>query len=340
MTAVLPPTSSAPVPLRDWLTTAGTLLEERRAHPRDLVENLVAQGGSWSPRDGLVFVAGRVAEAARTDLRLACALIHHVTGVMLLDSGGAGAPPGGDLLAGSVESTIASSPVPGHPATVSSARRVVSSGQVRLCCPPAAHDGTLIVLDRSRRVLAVPMVQDDGGSVTVRRDRPDGWRIELSSAPAVAYAALPEALDQHVHTLCAVLEAAAWYGALTRLGDGLLAQVQHQGLDDHAALVRTAEVEAILGATWGSIRDAATVWQRGQSSVRTAAHSAARARTLTRMAASSVLFSYVPIEDDVARQQRVSVESRERLVRWLGRGDPHEDARALAALLVDEGPSW
>jgi hypothetical protein len=120
-------------------------------------------------------------------------------------------------------------------------------------------------------------------------------------------------------------------------GDG---GVGHPPGGPQAAMTHLAETDAMLSAIWGSIRDGVAVWERGLSSLRTARHHAARARTLTRLAASSVLFGYVPLEDEAARRTGLTPQVRESLVAWMARSDLDTDSKVVAEAVLQDGPSW
>jgi hypothetical protein len=344
MTALLP----TPVSLRDWLTSVSSLLDDRRVQPGELAHDLVLLSGSWNPVDGASLLAGRVAETARTDLRLACTMIHHAAGSALLGYAGrthASASTDDSLLVGLTDVAHVSG------GTTDAAATVRVTGSVGLCCEPGRDDTTLVLVEDVReRVLVVPIAERAAGVAVTRR--PGGTlRLDLDDAGATALAPLrPPRLEQ-VRLITGVLEAAAWYGALTRLADRLLEQARVEAGDTDAAAGgagarradaggRLAEVETILSSTWGAVRDAVAVWERGESSLLTARHHAARARMMARLAATSVMFGYVPHEDEAAGSGRLPPALREHLVGWLGRSDASADEAAVTTSLLRDGPSW
>jgi hypothetical protein len=86
--------------------------------------------------------------------------------------------------------------------------------------------------------------------------------------------------------------------------------------------------------------DAVSVWEWGPSAWATQVHHVVRARTLTRLAASSVLCSYPSIEDVVYGSGSASPAMREDLARWLGRDGSAGDSAVVADAVLAEGPSW
>jgi hypothetical protein len=135
-----------------------------------------------------------------------------------------------------------------------------------------------------------------------------------------------------------MLESAAWYGALTRIADGLVSASRADDMADHGNLA-LAEADALLSATWAAIREAAHLWDRG-GSISTALHLTARARTLARTSAATLLAGYVPDEYQHARRDPGASESREYLVAWMSRRAWSVDIDIVAGSLRSEGPSW
>lgn len=325
--------SLSPLPLHDWLSAMSPLLSERRARPADLAHDLVAQGGSWNPRRNPLAVASRTAETARLDLTLACAMIHHARAALVLDVCGAGQVVNGNLLWGLLEP--GASARPGDVWTV--------SGSLETCCRPPAHNVTYVVLDHARgHVLTVAMNEpEQRAHVVVRASRPDGRvPVELVEAPARMRGPFTDAVLSQAASFGRVLEVAAWYGALTSLADAVLAGLRVAGRDEMRLRTSVAEMDALLSAAWASIRDAVAAWERGPNAAATLVHHVARARTLTRVAATTVLFAYTPIEDAANRGVGSSPNLREELARWMGRADLDSDSTVVAEAVLSEGPSW
>ena len=326
-------TSPSPLPLHDWLSAMSPLLSERRARPADLAHDLVAQGGSWNPRSGPLAVAGRMAETARLDLTLACAMTHHVRAALMLDVCGAGAVVNGTLLWGMLGTGACARPGEGW--TV--------SGSLDTCCLPPGQSLTYVVLEHERgHVLTVPVDDaDQRRSVVVSGSAPDGRaRIDFEAAPARMQGPVTDATLTQVEAFGRVIEAAAWYGALTSLADALVASLQVATIDKKRLRTSVAEVDALLSASWAAIRDAVAVWERGPNAAATLVHHVARARTLTRVAATTVLFAYTALEDSAARGDGPSPQLREDLARWMGRADLDADSAVVAEAVLAEGPSW
>ena len=90
--------SASPEPaVREWLVSATNLLRERRTEPRNAAQFLLAQGHEWNPLRAPHAVAGRVADTARASLPLACAMIHHSQGALLLSLSGTSTNDPGEL---------------------------------------------------------------------------------------------------------------------------------------------------------------------------------------------------------------------------------------------------
>lgn len=324
--------SLAPRSLHDWLSAMSPLLSERRALPADLAHDLVAQGGSWNPRRNPLSVVSRTAETARLDLTLACAMTHHARAALLLDVCGAGQVVNGTLLWGML----------GDGASARPGERWTVSGSLETCCRPPEHNVIYVVLDHERgHVLTVTTDPEQRGQVDVGPADPDGRaRVALVAAPARMRGPFTDETVTQVAAFGRVLEAAAWYGALTSLADALVARLRATGGEDARLRTNVAETDALLSAAWGSIRDATSVWERGPSSAATRVHHVARARTLIRVAATTVLSSYTPLEDGPSRGDRASPQLREELARWMGRAELDADSAVVAEAVLREGPSW
>lgn len=326
-------TFPAGLPLRSWLDSVSPLITERRTTSCDLARDLIAHGQyAHSRLDGLR-EAGRIAEMARTDLGLACAMLHHSQAVVMLQAAGAGQMVNGTLLWG----------LPGPGLRAEDAAPRTLHGRVSACCAPPAGDAIYVVVDHKRgHLLTVDLVGDQPVGASRSHGASSSTApasVELDGAQAVPRGRLSPDSLAHCVVYGRLLEAAAWYGALTRLCDGTLA-TPHSGHGDEHATTHLAETDAVLSATWGAIRDAVSVWERGASSLRTARHHAARARTLTRLAASSVVFGYVPVEDAASRHGGPAPALRESLVAWMARSDLDADARVVADAVRTDGPSW
>jgi len=341
------PTTSAPTtsgpPLRVWLDSVSALISERRSNPQDLAHDLVAQDAFVSPRGNALRQAGRVAETARTDLSLACAVVHHSQAALLLGEAGAGQLVNGTLLWG----------LTGRGLHAHRRSPVALDGRATTCCKPPTSDVLYVVVDREcGHLLTVDTDGDQpaGALATAAPASGTATVLELRRARAVVRGSISTHSVAHTLTYGRLLEAAAWYGALTRLADGMLSAFAASDADEEAggdalggsraAMTHLAETDAMLSAIWGSIRDGIAVWERGLSSLRTARHHVARARTLTRLAASSVLFGYVPLEDEAARRTGVTPEVRENLVAWMARSDLDTDSTVVAEAVLRDGPSW
>jgi hypothetical protein len=325
--------SLSPLPLHDWLAAMSPLLTERRARPADLAHDLVAQGGSWNPRRNPLAVASRTAETARLDLTLACAMIHHARAVLVLEACGAGRAVNGNLLWGLLEPGASARPGDGW--TV--------SGSLESCCRPPEHSVTYVVLDHARgHVLTVAVNEPEQRThVGVGASRPDGRvPVELVEAPAHMRGPFTDAVLNQAASFGRVLEVAAWYGALTSLADAVVAGLRVASHDEKRLRTSVAEMDALLSAAWASIRDAVAVWERGPNAAATLVHHVARARTLTRVAAVTVLFAYTSIEDAASCGAGPSPNLREELARWMGRADLDADSAVVAETVLAEGPSW
>lgn len=331
------PTPSS-IPLRTWLTSVSTLVDDRRATSCDLARDLVAHGMYASPSRDPLREAGRIAEMARTDLGLAAAMLHHSQAAFMLDEAGAGQMVNGTLLWGM--------PGAGIRADEKTTRTAgwTLRGEVETCCQPPFSRIIYVVVDHERGHLLTVDLPDDEPPRTLRARGESGTTpatAEFDDTEATMRGRLGRDSLAHAITYGRLLEAAAWYGALTRLGDAMVATAPDEpGARSRHATTQLAEVDAILSATWGAIREGVSVWERGLSSMRTAHHHAARARTLTRLAASSVVFGYVPNEDVAAGVTGLSPTVREDLVAWMARGDLDEDAAVVAQALRTDGPSW
>ena len=329
--------SSTPLPplsLRDWLTSVSPLVTDRRATSCDLAKDLVSFGAYAGPGREPLREAGRIAEMARTDLGLAGAMIHHSQAAFMLDEAGAGQVVNGTLLWAMPGQGLRADP--GTPWRL--------HGRLDVCCEPPHTQAIYVVVDHERgQVLTVDLGESLCADAVRLPQRPGSSRSEVEVAGARAVQRGPISPDSLTRAIIygGLLEAAAWYGALTRLGDAVVAaQAQEGGVDDRHTTTHLAEIDAILSATWGAIRDAVGVWERGRSSLRTARHHTARARTLTRLAASSVVFGFVPLEDAAARMAGCSPDAREQLVGWMARSDFASDADVVADALRTDGPSW
>lgn len=325
--------SPSPLPLHEWLSAMSPLLSERRARPADLAPDLVAQGGSWNPRHNPLAVASRMAETARLDLTLACAMTHHVRAALLLDVCGAGAVVNGTLLWGLLGTGAFARPADGW--TV--------SGSVQTCCRPPEQSLTFVVLDHERGHLLTVGTDDadQRGRVVVGGPASDGGaRVDLAAAQARMWGPFTGTMLARVDSFSRVLEAAAWYGAVTSLADALVAGLRTSTGDEQRLRTSVAEADALLSASWAGIRDATSVWERGPNATATLLHHVARARTLTRAAATTVLFAYTSLEDAAARGDGPSPQLREDLARWMGRANLDADSAVVAEAVLREGPSW
>lgn len=321
-----------------WLSAAATLLQERRAEPRTVAAFLLGERGHWDPSRGPLAVAGRIADTARASVMLACAMTHHARGALLLTMAGVeGRDPSQllwDLTSADLEVDV------GSPWTV--------TGQAGTCCAPPDQDVRYVVLSRRHgHVLSVPAAAPTrgdlppAGSAPAIAERAQGTAtVSLHRAPARVHGPYSEAMLARAEVMSDLLETAAWYGALTRIADGLVAVVG-DGWDgaDVPTLV-LAEADALLSSTWGTIREAIGLWERGSTSVLAARHLAARARTLARTSAATLLAGYVADEYEHARRDPGAAEAREELVAWIGRRPWVDDVDVVVATLRQEGPSW
>jgi hypothetical protein len=176
------PTRSAPttaaLPLRVWLDSVSALISERRSNPRDLAHDLVAQDAFVSPRANALRQVGRIAETARTDLSLACAVVHHSQAALLLDEAGAGQLVNGTLLWGLTGPGLHVHP--GSPTTL--------DGRAVTCCEPPTSDVVYVVIDHEcGHLLTVDMAVDQpaGSIATATAACSTATVLELTGATAV-----------------------------------------------------------------------------------------------------------------------------------------------------------
>lgn len=333
MPTLTKPSSPSSVPLRSWLDAVSPLIVDRRATSGDLARDLIAHSPQVGAGRDPVREAGRIAEMARTDLGLAAAMLHHSQAAYMLDEAGAGYVVNGTLLWGFTGTGL----------QVDAGPAWTVSGCLETCCEPPAGHAVYVVVDHDRgHLLSVDLAAGRPGSVHPRcRVGSSPAAVSFDGATAVLRGRLGADSLAHAVTYGRLLETAAWYGALTRLGDALVAtEAGRVAVNDRQAVTRLAEIDAVLSSTWGAIRDGLGVWERGLSSMRTARHHAAQARTLTRLAASSVVFGYVPNEDAAAGAVGLPPAVREDLVAWIARSDLDADAGLVAESLVLDGPSW
>lgn len=328
----------------DVLTTAATLVRDRHAEPRNVAQLLLAHG-PWDPSRGPLAVASRLADVARASLPLACAMTHHARGLLMMTTGRASTDPcetAWDL----TDADVLARPGPGWTVT----------GEAVTCCPPPDRDVRFVVLSRHHgHVMSVPaaVVSHDGQQTRAADSSEDSTpstigvvtkpggsaTVSFREAAARVHGPYSEELLARAAVISDLLEAAAWYGALTRIADGLVAADGDDWSGDRIPDLALAEADALLGATWVAIREGAGLWERGSNGT-TATHHTARARTLTRTAAATLLAGYVPDEYAHARRDPGSAEAREQLVAWMGRRPWASDIEVVAATLRREGPSW
>lgn len=340
-------TPSGPAPaVRDWLLSTAMLLRDRRAEPRNAAQFLLAQGGEWNPLRAPLAAPGRIADTARASLPLAGAMIHHCQGSLLLAMSGSRLGEAGELMWNLTNADLVVRPGPPWSVT----------GQSATCCPPPDRDVRFVVLSREHgHVLSVHAPAGDdittavpGAEITkpaarrpvrVAQHRPDRTVVSFDTAAATVHGPYSEEMLVRAAVMRDLLEAAAWYGALTRIADGLVATANDGGSDDHGTDLVLAETDALLGATWAAIHDAARLWERG-AGIAAARHHTARSRTLARTSAATLLAGYVPDEHEHARRDPGSSEAREQLVAWMSRRAWTADIDVVARSLRTDGPSW
>jgi hypothetical protein len=326
--------------------TAASLLRERRAEPRDAAQFLLTQGQEWNPVRAPHAVAGRIADTARASLPLACAMIHHSQGALLLSLSGGSTSDPGEMMWSLTGATVVARP----------ARRWSVTGRATTCCLPPDHDVRFVVLSRAHghvlSVQAPDLVEhsrvSNGPEMsrgTVRRgvrvsEKLRGrTAISFDEAAARVHGPFSQEMLAQAAVMGDLLEAAAWYGALTRIADGLVAGSSADEGTGKGPDVILAEADALLSATWAAIREAAHLWDRDGSTT-TARHHTARARTLARTCAATLLAGYVPNEHEHARRDPGASESREYLAVWMSRRSWTVDIDIVAGSLRSEGPSW
>lgn len=339
------PTAPAPA-VRDWLLSTAMLLRDRRAEPRNAAQLLLTQGGEWNPLRAPLVAPGRIADTARASLPLACAMIHHCQGSLLLAMSGSRIGDSGELTWNLTNADLVVRPGPPWSVT----------GETATCCPPPDRDVRFVVLSRDHgHVLSVdaPAGEDittaaagaemsepaARRSVRVAQHRPDRTVVSFDSAAARVHGPYSGEMLARTAVMRDLLEAAAWYGALTRIADGLVATANDGGSEDHGPDLALAEADALLGATWAAIQDAARLWERGPG-LAVARHHTARARTLARTSAATLLAGYVSDEHEHARRDPGSSEAREHLVVWMSRRAWTADIDVVARSLRTDGPSW
>lgn len=335
----------APTPLvSDWLTSASQLVLERRAEPRSVAQMLLEQGGEWNPARRPLAVAGRIAETARASLPLACTMIHHARGALMLSLCGTSELCPTQMLWDLGDDNLVMDV--GPPWTV--------TGHATCCCAPPDSDVQYVVMShRLGHAVCVPTTATDESPypadrqadpsrrpVTVVDCTDGGATVRLQAAPAQVHGAFAHETLTQVAVMGRLLEASAWYGALTRLADGLLATPEPDGRAGQSANLVLAEADALLSSSWAAIREAVTLWEHGAPSADSAEHHTARARTLARSTAATLLFGYVHDEYDHARRDPGAADAREQLVSWLRRRDWAGDSDVVAAGLRQDGPSW
>jgi hypothetical protein len=229
------------------------------------------------------------------------------------------------------------------------------SGSATTCCPPPDRDVRFVVLShRLGHVLSVPVASvashgpastagpaassaapaigldtSPGGATTVSFDR----------AAATVHGPFSQEMLERASVMADLLEAAAWYGALTRIADGLVATDTDDWAGSRVPDLTLAEADALLGATWASIREGVGLWERdGRGDA--AMHYTARARTMARTSAATMLAGYVHDEYTHARRDPGAADAREQLVAWMGRRSWSADIDVVATALRREGPSW
>ena len=343
---MLPTQMTPPEPaVREWLSATASLLRDRRAEPRNAAQLLLLQGGEWNPSVAPLAVAGRIADIARASLPLACTMIHHCQGALLLALSGASTGDSGEMTWSLSNADLDTRPGP----------RWSVTGTSTTCCPPPDQDVRFIVLSRSHgHVLSVrtperdietwpsPGSTTDSGptrpTVRVTEQRRGRIMVSFDDAPARVHGPYSGEMLARTARMRDLMESAAWYGALTRIADGLLAASGDDSADDPVSDLTLAEADALLGVTWSAIGEAVNLWQRGNSA--TAGHHIARARTLVRTSAATLLAGFVPGEYRHARRDPGVLEAREQLVGWMSRRPWTADIDVVARSLRCHGPSW
>jgi hypothetical protein len=230
------------------------------------------------------------------------------------------------------------------------------TGKTVTCCPPPEQDVRFVLLSRDHgHVLSIRAPEADGittaaagaelsepdagRSVRVAQHRPDRTVVSFDTAAARVHGPYSGEMLARTAVMRDLLEAAAWYGALTRIADGLVATANNGDSEDHGPDLALAEADALLGATWAAIHNAARLWERW-AGIAVARHHTARARTLARTSAATLLAAYVPDEHEHTRRDPGSSEAREHLVAWMSRRAWTADIDVVARSLRTDGPSW
>lgn len=346
MSSSLPPLMAGPLPMAGTrLAAAATLVRERRAEPRYVAHLLLGDGGQWDPSRGALAVVNRVTDTARASLPLACAMTHHVRGSLMLSAAGVPSDDREEMTWALGEADLETRPDSGWSVT----------GSATTCCPPPDRDVRFVVLShRLGHVLSVPMTAaaSDGRPSAVGdvvggarpaiglTTHPGGeTTVSFHAASATVHGPFSQELLGRVSVLADLLEAAAWYGALTRIADGLVAIDTDDEVGCRVPDLTLAETDALLGATWASIREGVGLWERDGCGAATIHHTA-RARTMARTSAATMLAGYVHDEYTHARRDPGAAEAREHLVSWMGRRPWSGDIDVVATALRREGPSW
>ena len=338
--------SSLPRPLPGQrLAAAATLVRDRRSEPRSVAHLLLGHGGQWDPSRGALAVVSRVVDTARASLPLACAMTHHARGSLMLSGAGVCLDDPEELTWALSGAELDARPDAGWFVT----------GRADTCCPPPDRDVRFVVLSRRLgNVLSVPVAAIDsatpssdagdsrggtGSSISVAT-RPGGeTTVSFDAAHATVHGPYSQELLDRAAVMADLLEAAAWYGALTRIADGLVATDAEEWPGHRVPDLTLAETDALLGATWASIRDGVGLWERDGRGGATEHHTA-RARTMARTSAATMLAGYVPDEYAHARRDPGAAEAREQLVAWMSRRPWATDIDVVASALRREGPSW
>ena len=343
---MLPGTASSSLPVASQrLAAAATLVRERRAEPRSVAHLLLGEGGRWDPSRGPLAVVSRVADTARASVPLACAMTHHARGLLMLSAAGASSGHAEELAWAL-----------GHADLETRLDTEWSvSGSATTCCPPPDRDVRFVVLShRLGHVLSVPVMSQAsnrpastagsaassaGPTIGLATSPGGATTVSFDRAAATVHGPFSQEMLGRASVMADLLEAAAWYGALTRIADGLVATDIDDRVGSRVPDVTLAEADALLGATWASIRDGVALWERdgaGDGAV----HYTARARTMARTSAATMLAGYVHDEYTHARRDPGATEAREQLVAWMGRRSWTADIDVVATALRREGPSW
>jgi hypothetical protein len=325
-------TPSASASLRGWLDAVADGILHRQIDPRDAARDLLETHVWQCPHEDPAHLVGQIAEIGRVHLPLACAVIHHAEGSLLWAQASGSRRQRTGLLWSLPQ--LGMEAIPGEPWRV--------SGRTRVCCAPPDSGVTYVVPARREGVVMGVHPSGPDDDVATLLGTEDDRVLVLDKIPAhlVGSVTVPQ-LHESV-LLSRLLECAAWYGAMTRLADGMLAVLADEEYQDERGTIEAhvAETDTMLHASWAAIRDAVAAWQRAGTSPHAAAHHVARARTLARLAATSVVFAYMPMEDAAARRLGNCPTNRLHLVEWLKRGNPAADASIVATSVLSDGPSW